>query len=101
MRQDENGVWHDDYGDGPVWRWFGLTYSSYCVLPRRALCSMPLEWQERFVKLMEEAEELLPDEAKFHDYWVRAKDGNRFVEDGMAQYRHAAPFKLRLPNNGD
>ena len=99
MRQDENGVWHDDYHDGPVWLWFGLTYSAYAILPRRALCSMPREWQERFVKLMEEAETMLPEEAQGYDYWVRARSGNRFVDDGMGKYRHSKAFELRSQRN--
>ena len=34
--------------------WFGLTYASYLVLPRSVLQSMPDEWQERFVEMLEE-----------------------------------------------
>lgn len=33
--------------------WFGLTYSNYLVLPRTLLQSMPDEWQERFVGVLE------------------------------------------------
>ena len=51
MKKDENGQWQDD----PVHTWFGLTYSSYFVMPRMALQAMPLEWQRKFVSLMEEA----------------------------------------------
>jgi len=84
-----------NYYDGPVWHWFSLSYSSYCVMPRRALCSMPVEWQERFVKLMEEAAEALPNEALHIDYWVRAQDRGRFVADPNLPYRHTGPWSLR------
>lgn len=94
MRQ-ENGAWVDDYSDGPVWNWFGLSYSSYCVLPRRALCSMPLEWQQRFVKLMEEAVELLPPESCYGEYMVRLRVDGKFVSDPNVPYRHAQPWPLR------
>lgn len=89
------------YYDGPVWNWFSLSYSSYAVLPRRALCSMPVEWQERFVKLMEEAREMLPEEALYIDYWVRAKDGKRFVSDPNVPYRDTGPWPLTQQQKGD
>ena len=75
----ENSGERFNYSDGPVWHYFGLTYSSYLVLPRRGLCSMPVEWQRRFVALMEEAERLLPEEAQGGDYMVRRREGGRFV----------------------
>lgn len=40
--------------DGPVHSFFGLTYSSYQVVPRVLAQSMPHEWQARFVQCMEE-----------------------------------------------
>lgn len=43
-----------DYSDGPVHSFFGLTYSSYQVVPRVLAQSMPHEWQARFVACMEE-----------------------------------------------
>jgi hypothetical protein len=41
--------------------WFGLTYSSYLVLPRVILQSMPDEWQWKFVKLLERLQEAAAD----------------------------------------
>ncbi|MFE9844731.1 hypothetical protein [Streptomyces goshikiensis] len=40
--------------DGPVHAWFELTYSSYLVLPRTLMQSMPIEWQQRMVGCLEE-----------------------------------------------
>lgn len=40
--------------NGPIHRHFGLSYSNYLVLPRTLLQSMPLEWQERAVALLDE-----------------------------------------------
>lgn len=37
-----------------VHTWFSLSYSNYAVLPRTLLQSMPDEWQERFVALIDE-----------------------------------------------
>src|SRR5487761_193458 len=39
---------------GPVHGWFGLTYANFAVIHRARLQSMPLEWQQRYVDLMEE-----------------------------------------------
>jgi hypothetical protein len=79
----------------PIWDYFGLSYSAYLVLPRVALCSMPLEWQKKFVTLMEEAEKLLPDEAQNGEYWVRKKIGNKFVTDPFTNYRHHLKLELK------
>lgn len=42
--------------DDPVHEFFGLTYSSYQVVPRVLAQSMPHDWQARFVACMEEME---------------------------------------------
>jgi len=47
--------------DGPIHGYFGLTYSNYLVAPRTVLQSMPLDWQERFVALLNEIDEVFPD----------------------------------------
>jgi len=82
------------YSDGPVWHAFGLSRAAYHVVPRRTLQSMPVEWQARFVALIEEAREVLPDEA-FPAYQVIRIDAGRFASDPNRRYRHAAPFPLR------
>lgn len=73
----------------PMWDWFGLSYSAYLVLPRVLLCGMPVEWQRRFVRLLEQAEETY-DSSKINDnYTVQLKDdNNRFVKDPYRNYRH-------------
>lgn len=87
----------DVYSDGPVWGAFGLTRASYAVFPRRALCSMPREWQERFVALVDEMHQALPAVALSGDYVVNLRERGRFVRDWRADYRHASPFPLRSP----
>lgn len=42
----------------PIHGWFGLSYSSYFVIPRLALQELPVEWQERFIALIDEAFEV-------------------------------------------
>jgi hypothetical protein len=71
--------------DAPVHEAFGLTYASYLVLPRSVLQHMPLEWQRRFLAMLDE----LPAAAREGAYWVRRKDERgRFAPDPLAQYRH-------------
>ena len=71
----------------PIHKWFGLSYSSYFTIPRSALQSMPLEWQEQFITLMNEAEKLgiqTPD-----NYEVRRRDEDgKYMSDPWANYRH-------------
>lgn len=82
------------YSDGPAWHAFGLSRAAYHVIPRRTLQSMPLEWQARFVALMGEARQVLPDEA-FPEYQVIRIEGGKYASDPNRRYRHAAPFPLR------
>lgn len=82
------------YYEGPVWNYFGLSYSAYLVLPRVALCSMPPYWQRRFVALMEEAERVLPPEAQCAEYCVTKRENGRFVKDPLGNYRHHGVLKL-------
>lgn len=76
-------------GDPPVHLYFELTYSSYLVLERTLLQSLPHEWQERFVELMREAEELTTWLPERH-YQVNevARSGGRFVRRTLPAYRH-------------
>jgi len=46
-----------DRSDGPIQDFFGLTYSSYQVVPRVLAQSMPHAWQARFVACMEEMQQ--------------------------------------------
>lgn len=84
---DGDGALHV-LGDGPVHDAFGLTYASYLVWPRVLMQQMPLNWQERFVALLDEfwAEwDFAAD--KEYAVQVRGEDG-RFAKDELANYRH-------------
>ncbi|MFQ2188705.1 hypothetical protein [Aeromonas jandaei] len=84
------------YVEAPFHQWFGLTYSSYLVLPRSVLEAMPFEWQERAIELLDEAREMLDTDAIPDNYCVQLRgDSGRFVRDQFANYRHPPmiPFK--------
>ena len=75
--------------------WFGLTYANYLVLHRSILQSMPASWQREFVALLEELREAAQD-VPGHDveFWVRARDGNRFIRDLVPHYNRG---RTRVP----
>lgn len=84
------------YFNGPVWDYFCLTYSAYLVLPRVSLCSMPLYWQRRFVALMKQAEQMLPQELQGGEYAIQLRGPRgRFVKDPLCDYRHPPRVELR------
>ncbi len=87
------------YYHGPVWDAFGLTRAAYLVVPRRTLQSMPMDWQQRFVALMAEAYERLPDCA-FPEYSVLRKEHGRFITDPLRDYRHTGPIAPKDSSNG-
>jgi hypothetical protein len=88
MADDADHALVNSYSDGPVWSWFGLSYSAYLVLPRVLLCSAPWEWQVRFVRMLLELEAMFPNE-EGREYWVRLRDDRgRFVADPFSDYRH-------------
>jgi len=72
--------------------WFGLTYANYLVLPRTVLQSMPIEWQKKFVKLLEEADDAC-ERAKVptpRSYRVQpVGERGRYVADEIPHYKHA------------
>lgn len=80
---------HPERHTGPVWNWFGLSYSAYLVVPRSLMCGMPLEWQRRMVALIEESREVY-DTAQINDRYVvhLAREDGRWLRDPLADYRH-------------
>jgi hypothetical protein len=82
----------------PMWDWFGLSYSSYLVLPRTLLCGMPKEWQEKMVELLDEMRETY-DSNKIEDgyYVILRNEKGRFKKDKLANYRY--PPKLPYKKN--
>jgi hypothetical protein len=77
---------------GSIHAAFGLTYANYLVLPRAVLQSMPLEWQDKFVKLLREANAACQRAGipTAHAYRVQMVAANgRYVADEVPHYRYA------------
>ncbi len=57
--------------------WFELTYAQYLTIPRSVLQSMPLDWQVKFVELLDELDEQMDWRPNDATYWVllRGWDG--------------------------
>ena len=72
-----------------VHSFFGLTYANYLVLHRSILQSMPEDWQEKFVTLLDQLDaaivragiELAPE----YDVRCRDTDG-RYMRDPVPHY---------------
>lgn len=84
----------NDYYDGPVWKAFGLTRAAYAVFPRRALQSMPAEWQQQFIDLVEKMHATLGGDVFNADWSVNLREGGRFTKDWRADYRHTGPVAM-------
>ncbi len=81
-----NGHLIDDHE--PVHAWFSLSYCAYAVLQRAILERMPIDWQKRFVVLMNELEDTLEHDGPTM-FTVQSRDGRgRFIKDPLANYRY-------------
>ena len=76
--------------------YFGLSYANYLVLPRTVLQSMPDEWQEQFVVLLEQVPETFgTDWEPDGGYRVLALDKDKkFQSDPYSNYERG---RRRLP----
>lgn len=71
----------------PIHEWFELTYSNYLVVPRSMLQSMPVHWQEQFVRMLEQVKEVLDVDDAPSSYTVKAREGGKFIKDPYADYQ--------------
>ena len=80
--------------------WFSLSYANYLVFPRSVLQSMPDEWQERFVALLEQVPPRLgTDWEPSGGYDVHAKnESGKYVSDPYSNYERG---RRRLPVKED
>jgi hypothetical protein len=78
---------------GPVHTWFELSYAHYLTIPRSVLQSMPVYWQERFVKCLQELDEALPWRPSEGRYYVQLRnDKGYFARDPLSDYRHVGRY---------
>jgi hypothetical protein len=76
----------------PIHAFFSLTYANYLVLHRSFLQSMPLEWQQQFVPLLEQLEQAAQGWAEregveLPSFQVTAKAiGGRYIKDPVPHY---------------
>jgi hypothetical protein len=84
----------------PIHNWFELTYANYLVLPRSFLQSMPVEWQQKFVALLEQSAEVARASGiSCPEYRVQAVARNgKFMKDPVPHYnRGRTVLDLKLP----
>lgn len=94
--------------------WFELSYAQYLTVPRSVLQSMPLEWQHRFVRCLEELDEAIdwrPANAwyrvelrELRDHYTRdgyERKWGRLVTDPLRDYergRRRIPLRPEFAN---
>jgi len=93
--KDENG--NEIWVDAPVEVWFELTYAQFLTVPRLVMESMPLEWQEKMVALLEEMDATFDWRPQEGRYWVKLKDDKgRYCDAPLSDYRHGSCEHLRI-----
>lgn len=90
--------------DGPIHNWFELSYAQYLTVPRSVMEAMPVEWQERMTKCLEDLDREFAWRPKGGGrYWVTLQDAHgKYVHDDFREYRHPdyeMIEKARRPEN--
>lgn len=68
--KDKYDRWHSS----PVHAWFELSYAQFLTVPRLVMQSMPYEWQEKMVALLEEMDDTFDWRPQKGDcYWVQVR----------------------------
>lgn len=85
--------------------WFGLSYSSFLVLPRVAMEQMPEEWQGKMAELLNQYEETI-DTGAFgvKSCFVSVKgDDNKFMKmpEELLNYRRPSKETITILTNKD
>lgn len=85
--------------NGPIHEHFGLSYSSYAVLPRTLMQSMPVEWQARMVACLKEMDAAFAhiEQAPCYDVTAAAEI---YVEDLDPELTDADLLALGLVRSG-
>lgn len=84
--------WADE--DEPVHLWFSLSYANYLVLHRSLMQSMPIEWQRRMVRCLDELDDAFRHVVKAETYMVQARNETtgKFVKDPIPHYNRGRTF---------
>ena len=84
-----------------IHEWFSLSRASYLVIQRSLLEGMPMEWQEKFVAMIEEMNEIYDTDAMNSRFLVRMRgDNGKFVSDPYMNYRHPPKLPYRNREGG-
>lgn len=78
----------------PIHDWFELSYSSYLVLPRSVLQSMPVEWQRQFVELLRTASATLEVDDMPKYRCIAVNERGKWVHDPFRDYERG---RRRIP----
>jgi hypothetical protein len=82
--------------EDPFHYWFGLSYSSYLVLPRLMLESMPRRWQLKMIALINQVPKTLNIADEYtSQYTVCYKVKRKFAKDPYRDYRHSPKIAMK------
>jgi len=86
----------DALASEPIHAWFELTYANYLAIPRSVLQSMPVEWQRKFVRLMDELDDTI-DWRRDGLTITRRDERGRYIQDDLVDYERG---RRRIPHRG-
>lgn len=97
MKKNDNKKEEVIIDSEPIHEWFELSYAQYLTIPRTALQSMPVEWQQKFVTCLNELDDAIDWRPKEGRYWIKLKgDKGRYVNDPLMDYQRG---RRKLPLN--
>ena len=78
-----------------ITNYFGLSYTSWLVMPRVLLEEMPIKWQEKMTKILDEFDEVFDRDKLWKDGYpfirMKSHDTGKFVSlqlTKLPHYRH-------------
>jgi hypothetical protein len=82
--------------ESPISEWFELSYAQFLTVPRLALESMPMGWQQKMAALLHELDDTLDWRPKNGRWWVRFKDDQgRYSVPDHCDYRHGEIRRIK------
>lgn len=75
----------------PINEWGVLYRTQYLVLDRTMLEAMPIEWQKRFIEVVDDVEDVFDfssEKWQHLEYLVKPKDNGRFIANPWGSYRY-------------
>lgn len=85
-------------GKEKLWRWFGLTRSSFLIMPRVLMHEMPDEWQRKMSQLLEEWDDSWDTDHLPSPSASARDENNRYTRwpDWLLNYRRPCATRIEV-----